>query len=241
MLSVLNDNVLEMLLQRVNRYCTRDVMKSNPSQIEQIVPDVSDLIEDIHARNRNAGWWTDIRTGEPLSRNYGELLMLAVSELAEIPSSSPSSVSRLLNTPDDKLPRRRMVEVKLADFLIRIFDTAGALHWRHFPQHMESIIKTRKSLCASDYDAHMTESYLFAIVRQLAKAMEACRKLVKPGESADLPELAHPLAVAALLAFRLGEGLGLDVAWAIGQKIAFNAQRADHKPENRLKKGGKEF
>jgi NTP pyrophosphatase (non-canonical NTP hydrolase) len=36
-------------------------------------------------------------------------------------------------------------------------------------------------------------------------------------------------------------GYGLDVAGALEEKLAYNAQRADHKPENRVKDGGKKF
>jgi NTP pyrophosphatase (non-canonical NTP hydrolase) len=36
-------------------------------------------------------------------------------------------------------------------------------------------------------------------------------------------------------------GFGLDVGGAFVEKMAYNAQRADHKLENRLAEGGKEF
>ena len=41
--------------------------------------------------------------------------------------------------------------------------------------------------------------------------------------------------------FDLAEGLGLDLDGAIEEKLAYNRQRADHKPENRLKEGGKKY
>lgn len=34
---------------------------------------------------------------------------------------------------------------------------------------------------------------------------------------------------------------GLDLGGALAEKLAFNQTRADHKPENRLKEGGKKF
>ena len=67
-----------------------------------------------------AGWWTDLATGGPKDRNDGEMLMLMVSELAEAMEGLRK------NLQDDKLPHRPMVEVELADTLIRIFDYAGA-------------------------------------------------------------------------------------------------------------------
>lgn len=103
----------------------------------------------------NAGWWNDLKTGEPLQKNVGELLMLVVSEVAE------AMEGHRKNLPDDKLPHRPMLEVELADALIRIHDMAG--------------------------------------------------------------------------------GLNLDVAGAMAEKLAYNASRADHKPEARLAAGGKAY
>jgi NTP pyrophosphatase (non-canonical NTP hydrolase) len=70
---------------------------------------------------KNIKWWHDPLTGEYLaSRNKGEMFMLIVSEISEAMEGERK------NLMDDKLPHRRMVEVELADALIRIFDYAGA-------------------------------------------------------------------------------------------------------------------
>lgn len=75
------------------------------------------LCEYIHAQNQQ--WWHDLETGQPLDRNMGELLMLTVSELAE------AMEGHRKNLPDDKLPHRPMIEVELADTVIRIMDIAA--------------------------------------------------------------------------------------------------------------------
>ena len=49
------------------------------------------------------------------------------------------------------------------------------------------------------------------------------------------------LADAIIRIFDLAGGLNLDVPGAIAEKLAYNANRADHKPENRAKAGGKAF
>lgn len=67
-----------------------------------------------------AGWWTDIATGQPKERNDGELIALMHSELSEALEGLRKGLQ------DDKLPHRPMVEVELADTIIRIFDYAGA-------------------------------------------------------------------------------------------------------------------
>ena len=51
---------------------------------------------------------------------FGEKLMLIVSEVAE------GMEGHRKNLADDKLPHRPMIEVELADAVIRIFDLAGA-------------------------------------------------------------------------------------------------------------------
>lgn len=68
----------------------------------------------------NTKWWYDIETGEKLDRNKGEMLMLMVSEIAEAMEGERK------NLMDTHLPHRKMVEVELADALIRIFDYCGA-------------------------------------------------------------------------------------------------------------------
>src|SRR6266480_5261555 len=93
-------------------------------------------------------WWTT-KSGKLKKRNKGELLMLAVSELAEAMEGERRDLM------DDKLPHRRMAEVEIADCFIRLFDYCGA----------------------------------------------------------------H----------------GYDVGGALIEKMAYNAKRADHKPENRAK------
>lgn len=114
---------------------------------------LNDLARECH--EYNIQWWQDPRTGLPISRNKGELLMLIVSEIAE------SMEGERKNLMDSHLPHRRMAEVELADALIRIFDYAGAY--------------------------------------------------------------------------------GYDLDGALREKMVYNKTRADHKPENRLLPGGKQF
>lgn len=79
---------------------------------------LNDYAVECHTANEK--WWIDIRTGQPLERNKGELICLMHSELSEAMEGERK------NLMDDKLPHRRMAEVELVDALIRIFDYAGA-------------------------------------------------------------------------------------------------------------------
>lgn len=69
-----------------------------------------------------ADWWVDLDTGEDLrnANNVPEKLCLIHSEVSE------AMEGHRKNKMDDKLPDRPMVEVELADAVIRIFDLAGA-------------------------------------------------------------------------------------------------------------------
>lgn len=76
---------------------------------------------DCHARSRKAGWYTDLATGKALDRNVPEMLMLIVSEVSEAMEGFRKKLD------DDKLPHRKMMEVELADAMIRIGDLATFL------------------------------------------------------------------------------------------------------------------
>lgn len=111
------------------------------------------LCERVHVANEK--WWRNPLSGNRIERNFGELMMLAVSELAEALEGDRKDLM------DDKLPHRKMAEVEIADCIIRLFDTA--------------------------------------------------------------------------------EGLGMDLAGAFEEKMAYNATREDHTHEARLKANGKKY
>ena len=77
----------------------------------------------IHQQNIDAGWWTDLQTGESLvgKRNVPEMLALIHSEVSE------ALEGHRTGEPDKHLPHRSNFEVELADAVIRIFDLAGGM------------------------------------------------------------------------------------------------------------------
>lgn len=77
---------------------------------------LNELSEAIHEYNVHAGWWPKDKE----TRNKAEILCLIHSEISEAMEGLRKDLM------DDKLPHRKMVEVELADALIRIFDMAGA-------------------------------------------------------------------------------------------------------------------
>src|SRR5690606_23436809 len=76
-----------------------------------------------------SGWWKDVETGEDLAdwpKKYFDLLvstklMLSVTELAEAMEGHRKDLM------DDHLPHRKMLEVEMADCIIRVLDLGGAL------------------------------------------------------------------------------------------------------------------
>jgi NTP pyrophosphatase (non-canonical NTP hydrolase) len=79
---------------------------------------VDELVNISHGAASKAGWWDREITWETVPR----CLMLIVSEIAEAMEGDRK------NLMDDKLPHRKMLEVELADAMIRISDLAGALN-----------------------------------------------------------------------------------------------------------------
>lgn len=101
-------------------------MQLNPELIQQAG---ETLTFYAHGQARDNGWWTELltqrdmtSTGYPLvapNKNVGELLCLVHSEISEAMEGHRKGLM------DDKLPHRPMLEVELADAVIRVFDMAG--------------------------------------------------------------------------------------------------------------------
>ena len=75
-----------------------------------------------HRTATEAGWYRDPQTGNPVERNFGEVVALMHSELSEALEADRKGLM------DDKLPHRDGREVEFADCIIRILDTAAALN-----------------------------------------------------------------------------------------------------------------
>lgn len=73
-----------------------------------------------HETATDAGWYIDPVSGQPVTRNIGEVIALMHSELSEALEAARKSLM------DDKLPHRKGIEVEFADCIIRILDTAAA-------------------------------------------------------------------------------------------------------------------
>ena len=82
---------------------------------------------------------------------------------------------------------------------------------------------------------------LMLAVSELAEAMEGDRKSIMDDHLPHRPMREVELADAVIRICDLAGAFGLDLGGAIAEKLAYNASRADHKPENRAKAGGKAY
>ena len=105
---------------------------TEPKRSTAIASAANLLQETCHGAAKAAGWWNDLATGQDLAAEMrtgsrlgkalaAEKLCLVHSEISEAMEGHRKGL------PDDKLPHRSMIEVELADAVIRIADLAGAL------------------------------------------------------------------------------------------------------------------
>lgn len=80
---------------------------------------------------------------------------------------------------------------------------------------------------------------LCLIHSEISAAMEGHRKGLQDDKLPGRPMIEVELADAVIRICDLAGALGLDLGGAISEKMAYNAQRADHKPEARAAAGWK--
>jgi NTP pyrophosphatase (non-canonical NTP hydrolase) len=82
---------------------------------------------------------------------------------------------------------------------------------------------------------------LCLIHSEISEAMEGERKNLMDDKLPHRRMAEVELADAVIRIFDYAGAFGYDIGGAIIEKLAYNAQRADHKPENRAVVGGKSF
>lgn len=177
-----------------------------------------------HTLARNAGWWTDLQTGEPLRKNAADLFNLISSEINEAFEGYRRGMQ------DDHLPHRPMLEVELADAKIRIYDTVGGMGW---PVKWLDIPPRP--------DDRSPSRWLASANRYVFRAWEVASDVGAPGTKVETTMVAHYLGMALRDIDALAIAADLDVQGAMFEKLAYNINRADHKREARLADGGKKL
>jgi len=87
-------------------------------QNQKMADKLNEFTELCHTASLNGGWWKGNETLE----TYGTKIALIHSEISEAMEGLRKDLM------DDHLPHRKMLEVELADAMIRIFDLAGKLN-----------------------------------------------------------------------------------------------------------------
>lgn len=204
------------------------------------------LCEAFHGDAVAAGWHHNIATGEPKWRNPGEMLMLAVSELAE------AMEGHRKNLMDDKLPHRPMIEVELADYVIRVCDTictdaftAGGVGRIAAPGEVPPYFGLRGAHTppnVGDYLLYITT--VTTAAGALADYSEGVRALTPEGHN-QRTKNSHAaralLTGGMMMAFHLAASLSLDLPAALVEKRHINKTRTDHSVKARLAEGGKAY
>ncbi len=185
---------------------------------------LNDFAQEVHVANHK--WWHDIHTGERLTRNFNELLMLVVSELAEAMEGERK------NLQDDKLPHRKMAEVEMADVLIRCLDLAAGFN---LPL---KFIEPSEVPTPKDNKAEALLVVTTAVV-MLGALREYCKEAGMTDASAE-SQGAQLSRIIALTCAYCGK-FGYDIWGAYHQKMEFNQTRADHTHEARKAANGKKF
>lgn len=82
---------------------------------------------------------------------------------------------------------------------------------------------------------------LCLIHSEISECMEGVRKNLMDDKLPHRKMEEVELADAVIRILDYAGGYGLDIGSAIVEKLAYNQQRADHKPENRRQENGKKF
>lgn len=175
--------------------------------------EIRDMVHNVALKS---GWWGGSEFPTPDTR-ITSAMMLVVTELAEAAEGFRKDLD------DDHLPHHKMFDVELADAAIRLLDIAGALD-------IDCDIDTRLVWIARNditraYNRNQLE-HLFYITTKLTDRTHGTHSCVRNS-------LAAIQAVAAMN--------GIDLDLIIVEKSRYNETRADHKPENRDKPGGKKY
>jgi hypothetical protein len=176
--------------------------------------DHNELRDRIHIGNVNAGWWSDFKTGESIlaTRNRPEMLCLIVSELVEAWQDGFQ--------PDGHLPQYIAFNVEIADTAIRILDLAGG----------DEIDLTKG--VSQPVTGNLLNDVMSVIALIGGNALEGYRKT----KTADYHQA---VADAYATLWNIAKIYRFDLMEVIDAKAAYNANRADHKIENRKAEGGK--
>jgi NTP pyrophosphatase (non-canonical NTP hydrolase) len=118
----------------------------------------------------------------------------------------------------------------------------------HYQQSYRNAVDEVVCLCAgiaeeSGWDNEPVDvpRSLMLIVSEIAEAMEGDRKKLQDDKLPHREMFDVELADAVIRIFHLAGRMEIELGEILVEKLQYNIQRADHKPENRVKEGGKSY
>lgn len=194
------------------------------------------LAERVHQANIN--WWRDINTGEPIKRNKGELLGLVHSEISEAYEGIVMG-----GIMDDKLPHRKMEHVEIVDAFIRLLDYVGGFGYNIQKAYNQLLEHEEYNVCYGIMSLFYKSKggILLHMHYKISRALEGERRGLMHKFFKDYTLAEMSIAETIYLIFKYAEDFEFDLMEIFEEKMEFNANRADHKHENRKKDGGKKF
>lgn len=127
-------------------------------------------------------------------------------------------------------PRRAVLAAAILEVQKHCHDASVAGGWWHDLHTGESLRGKRD-----------VGNMMMLMVSEIAEANEGHRKGLMDNHLPHRKNEEVELADAIIRILDYAESEGLDVAGALFEKVDYNLERADHKPENRKKPGGKAY
>lgn len=174
------------------------------------------LAKEIFEQNKAVGWWD-----EP-NRCKLTLLQLVSTEIAEATEAERKDLM------DDHLPHRKGGEVELADAMIRLLDMAGAYGWVYDKTLQDWGMYKKTQKVDSIGGKHALLNVLLSSLMINAYRKDDSDTNEEYTKMLDLIE-------------QVSNSQGYDLEGALREKLAYNAQRQDHKRSERAKEHGKAF
>lgn len=190
------------------------------------------LRDAIYNHNVKAGWWD-----EPV-RPDGTTIALIHSEISE------SWGGFQMDIPDYHRPQYSNALVELADAAIRIYDFFGHKKW-DLDKAVNTVYSLRANKYVEPFENINMAAYYADLHYHVSAALEGVRKnqtmRINMDNDDTLDVAAFELAITLDMIYTACKKWDWPLEEALGDKRAYNANRADHKRENRAKEDGKKF